>query len=79
MHDPIAYVYEADYHCESCAEARFGRDEDGWISGTDSEGNEVGIVSPWDEWYANEVYEGKTEAALYCGTCGGLIDEVDLS
>jgi len=23
--DPIAYTYEADYHCPSCTEVRFGR------------------------------------------------------
>lgn len=79
MHDPVAYTYEADYHCESCAEERFGRDKSGWITGRDNEGNEVGAVAPWDEWYANDVYEGKASAVLVCGTCGEVIEEVDLS
>lgn len=79
MSDPTAYTYEADYHCEGCAEARFGRDEDGWITGTDGEGNEVGVIAPWDEWYANDVYEGNDEAVLSCGTCLGEIDRVDLT
>jgi hypothetical protein len=45
----------------------------------DSEGNEVGAVSPWDDWYANDLYDGKTSAVLVCGTCGEVIEEVDLS
>ena len=77
MHDPIAYVYEADYHCESCAEKRFGRDSDGWITGVDSEGNEVGVVAPWDEWYSG--YDDSGKAVLACGTCGEVIEEVDLT
>ena len=68
MNDPIAYTYEADAHCPSCAEARFGRGADGrWIAdgATDDEGNDVGAVAPWDEW----------EGGMSCGTCGGIILE----
>lgn len=79
MHDPIAYTYEADHHCETCAEARFGRDEHGEITGTDNEGNEVGAMAPWDEWYANEVYMGEILATLVCGTCLGVIEELELT
>lgn len=79
MYDPIAYVYDADYHCESCAEKAFGRDEHGDITGTDSEGNEVSVIAPWDEWCANDLYEGNETATLACGTCGEIIEEVDLS
>ena len=69
-HDPIAYIYEADHHCEACALARFGRDEHGDITGIDGEGNEVGVVAPWDEWIQGE---GGPET-LGCGTCGAVID-----
>ena len=75
---PIAYTYDADTHCEDCAEARFGLDLDGFITGTDTEGNEVGVISPWDEWYANDVYEGNATATLVCGTCHGVILETIL-
>lgn len=72
--DPIAYTYEAGTHCEGCALERFGRDENGDITGTDNEGNEVGVIAPWDEWI-NPDEEGKQ--TLSCGTCGGLIEEYD--
>ena len=79
MHDPIAYTYEADHHCPGCAEARFGRTDDGFIAGenedgsvaTDTEGNPVGVIAPWDEW---EQGTGETET-LACGTCHGVIEE----
>ncbi len=78
-HEPIAYIYEADHHCEGCAEKRFGRDEHGDITGVDNEGNEVGVIAPWDtDWYANDVYEGRSEAILACGTCGGVIERREL-
>lgn len=80
MSDPIAYTYEADYHCPGCAEARFGRGPDGFIAGQnedgsypeDGEGNPVGIVAPWDEW---QHFTGYAET-LSCGDCGGEIDSV---
>lgn len=71
MSDPIAYTYEADHHCEACALARFGRDDHGDIIGTDSEGNPVGVVAPWDEWHEPS-QEGLQ--VLSCGTCGREID-----
>lgn len=56
MHEPIAYVYEADHHCEGCALDAFGRDEYCDITGIDGEGNEVGVIAPWDDdWYANDI------------------------
>lgn len=76
---PIAYVYEADYHCPRCALERFGRDEHGDITGVDGEGNEVGALAPWDEWHANDIYEGRKEAILACGTCGEVIERLDLT
>jgi hypothetical protein len=80
MHGPIAYTYEADYHCPACTLARFGRGscgfiatsaEDGCESCLDSEGNPVGVIAPWDEWA-----EGPGES-LVCGTCGDVIDETE--
>lgn len=59
-YDPIAYTYEADYHCEDCAEKAHGRDEHG-----DIVGEEVGAVAPWDEWY--NIGEGNQ--TMICGTC----------
>lgn len=82
MHDPIAYTYDADTHCPSCAEARFGRCKDGWIAcadthdwrpgARDSEGNTVGVIAPWDEWCNPD---DPTTAILACGTCRGVIEE----
>jgi len=73
MRDPIAYTYEADHHCEDCAAARFGRDEHGDITGTDSEGNEVGAVFETDEWYN----VGAGTQTLVCGDCGAELDEYE--
>jgi len=72
MNDPIAYTYEADHHCPGCAFAAFGRDEHGFVpeDAVDSEGNPIGAVAPWDEWY--EIGEGNQ--TLVCGTCGGVIE-----
>jgi hypothetical protein len=72
--NPIAYTYEADYHCEDCAYERFGKDEHGDITGIDNEGNEIGAVFSWDGWYANTAYEWAQgehtrDAVLICGTC----------
>ena len=69
-YDPIAYTYDADHHCESCALARFGRDERGDIVGTDSEGNEIGAVAPWDEWWTGDNYECEV---MCCGDCDDVI------
>ena len=70
MHTPIAYTYEADYHCPACAEAKFGLDSNGYITGIDFEGNNVGVVAPWDEWYQLD-YGTQT---LNCSNCGELLD-----
>ena len=73
--DPIAYTYDADTHCPGCALAQFGRDADGWITGTDSESNDVGAIAPWDEWHVHG--EGDAPYVLTCGTCGGEIARCD--
>lgn len=74
--NPIAYVYEADYHCPACTEERFGRGTDGYIASdaVDSEGNSVGAVFSWDEWWEPSSPEPET---LYCGDCFGEIAHVD--
>lgn len=77
-HDPIAYTYDADHHCPTCTEERFGRTDDGFIAGqnddgsesTDSEGNRVGVIAPWDEWCSGE----PGCETLVCGDCGEVID-----
>jgi hypothetical protein len=70
--DPIAYTYEADYHCPPCAKERFGEDELGFVpSGAeDDEGNPIGAVASWDEWY--DVSKDECEI-LVCGTCRDII------
>ena len=75
VNDPIAYTYEADHHCPSCAEARFGRDEYGDIASgvKDGEGNEPGAMFSWEEWY-NIGYGNQT---LACGTCHDVIAEYE--
>jgi RNA polymerase subunit RPABC4/transcription elongation factor Spt4 len=70
-HDPIAYTYEADTHCPACAEKRFGVNGYGFIVGFDSEGNEVGVIAPWDEWYDLEYQANQT---LVCATCERIIE-----
>ena len=84
-HEPIAYTFEADYHCDDCTERRFGRCRCGFIACpgggrhcseppldiTDREGNTVGVVAPWDEWHEPSE-EGPQ--SLVCGTCGCVID-----
>lgn len=71
--DPIAYTYEADYHCPQCAERRFGTDAEGWIpaDALDQEGNLIGAVAPWDEW---QQFSGERET-LNCADCGEELDE----
>ena len=63
LSDPIGYTYEADVHCPSCTEAKFGRGADGFIASdaVDSEGNSVGVIAPWDEG---------TPFGEYCADCG---------
>jgi hypothetical protein len=60
----IAYTYEADHHCEDCTLARFGSTE-----GTDDEGNKVGAVFAWDEWFN---IDDQCEA-LSCGDCHAIL------
>ena len=62
----IGYTYEADHHCGACTVIRFGSTE-----GVDDEGNDVGAVLSWDEWY-NVGAECQT---LACGDCGSILDE----
>lgn len=77
----IGYTYEADYHCTDCAEERFpGISKDDGTKYEDSEGNEPHPIFDTDEWYANDIYEGKKEVVTFnCSDCGAEMDEVDLS
>lgn len=68
--EPIAYTYEADYHCPDCTAARFGAE----CQGTDSEGNEIHAVFPWDEWWDTSDWASET---LICSDCGAEMDEVE--
>jgi hypothetical protein len=85
----IGYTYDADHHCTSCTIAyikgsvrtsvhpeqlvRWLNGEDEFL---DSEGNPIHPIFNTDEWFANDVYEGRTHATLACGTCGEIIDEM---
>ena len=75
-HDPIAYIYEADYHCPECSIARFGQDTShyggNWPAedAVDSEGNGIDIVAPWDEWWNI----GDGPQTLGCADCGKELD-----
>jgi hypothetical protein len=73
---PIAYTYEAAYHCPVCAAIAWGVSEDGWIPEdvTDSEGNPIGAVAPWDEWAE---FGEPGPWVLACDTCGGIIEEIE--
>jgi len=74
---PIGYTYEADHHCRQCAGNRFGTD---WLTGfvldsaRDREGNPVGAVFSWDEWFEPSMAEVQT---LTCGTCMREIDRYE--
>jgi hypothetical protein len=78
-HTPIAYTFDAEYHCEACTVAVFGRSEDGWVAWSDTEGEEprdsernpVGAVFSWDEWWEASDWHAQT---LICATCGAELD-----
>ncbi len=74
--DPIAYTYEADHHCPTCAWLRFGQDEHGFVPETaeDGEGNPVGAVAPWDEWWEPSETGVQT---LACSDCGAVLDTTE--
>jgi len=74
---PIAYTFNAAYHCPVCTARAFGVDKEGWIpeDAEDGEGNPVGALAPWDEW---QQFDGDPET-LACDTCGGIIEEYDPS
>jgi len=77
MLDPIAYTYDADYHCPDCTRARFGTDENHpWPPETaqDSEGNPLGAVAPWDEWYD---FGYIAVQVLSCSDCGRELDRYE--
>lgn len=65
-HRPIGYTYEAAVHCPDCAEARFGRNDDGFIAedATDAEGNPVGAFFSWDVDHTDDRATGE-----HCDDC----------
>lgn len=71
MKDPIAYTYEADTHCPDCCRERFGNDYGDNVETLDNEGNHVGAVWGWDQWYET----GCGDQTLGCGTCHCEIDK----
>lgn len=75
---PIAYTFEADYHCPACSARRFGVDEDGFTpeDARDSEGNPIGAVAPWDEWH--EPSEPGVQV-LSCTDCGRELDRIEIA
>ena len=63
----VGYTYEADHHCPTCAEERFGpKVHDDITPPVDREGNEVGAVLSTSEFFES----------VHCGDCGELILEV---
>lgn len=67
----LCYTYDADYYCAVCAKAQFGTDDHGFVpeDAKDSEGNKIGAVFTWDEWYNFD--EG--EQQINCADCTGFI------
>lgn len=93
MSKVIGYTYDADYHCINCTTAYIKggtqsrtpphpKQVERWLDGTDefpdSENNPIHPIFDTDEWYANDIHEGRSHATLNCGTCGDEIDEVNL-
>lgn len=59
----VCYTYEANYHCESCAEKRFGnRVHNDENPPEDNEGNPV-----------TPVFISDCDETIHCGDCGELI------
>ena len=82
---PIAYAYQADWHCPDCAERAHGRCPDGWIACPDHwsrSDDQPGALFGWDSWHSCDDYSLDFEqpgpavcaATLICGTCGTHID-----
>jgi hypothetical protein len=87
---PIAYAYEADYHCPACTEARFGRcrftreiacsDErhadpaGGELAHLPALDRESNAVGALFPW--DEWYEVSEPGVQYlsCGDCGAILD-----
>jgi hypothetical protein len=68
-YDILAFVYEADYHCGSCARKRFGSRLE-QPDTEDSEGNRIGALFASSEWF--NVGEGNQ--VLRCSDCGCELD-----
>jgi hypothetical protein len=85
----IAYAYDADHRCIDCTKEyikatvpdieEVEKILEGMRDFEDSEGNPIHPLFSTDEWYANDIYEGNDSATLACGTCGEIIEEVELN
>jgi hypothetical protein len=66
---PLAYTFKGEIYCPECAGNLFDTDSRGFIANTDCDGNEVGVIAPWDEWAVTE------RELLVCGilACGLVI------
>ena len=67
----VGFTWEADLYCADCTQERFGEPADPvspWLDVSDSEGNPVGAVFPFDEF----------DYRSHCGGCHTPIDTVAL-
>lgn len=70
----IAFTYDAAVHCIWCARDRFGDDGLADRETVDSEGNEIGAISQWDETCADySAADGGGDFS--CDDCGHVIRE----
>ena len=67
----LAYLYDGGIHCVECAERRFGREEE-LTASRDTDGQPVGELEVWDEWWDATL---PLCQFLDCSTCGARIDE----
>lgn len=63
VYEVVGYVYEADYHCLECAEARFGQAALEAGTAVDREGNPVGVL-----------FLGDCDGPESCGDCLEALD-----
>lgn len=68
--DPIAYTADADYWCRPCIIEVYGSDD-----AEDGEGNPIGAVFSWDEWFNVGYPECET---LVCGRCEDELDSAHI-
>jgi hypothetical protein len=72
--DVIAWIYDADHHCEQCAEERFGKDFADLDSCVDGEGNEITAVMEWETTLSEDHDWSTGPSVTGCGTCGDIVE-----